>query len=123
MEIPMFSRLPTTNATPTTSVYCCNKLVVGLPDIYNKRRNATGRRMRVRAGVERNGGDGIDATERKNAGAGAGVGVGAGAGAGAGSGFSGSTMEVTTFNQSFPDTEFPVWDKIGAVVRLSYGIG
>ncbi|KAF5815797.1 putative CPBP intramembrane metalloprotease [Helianthus annuus] len=117
MDIPMFSRLPTTNATPTTSVYCCNKLIVGLPDIYNKRRNATGRRMRVRAGVERNGGDGIDATERKNAG------VGAGAGAGAGSGFSGSTMEVTTFNQSFPDTEFPVWDKIGAVVRLSYGIG
>lgn len=39
-------------------------------------------------------------------------------------GFTGSTMEVTTFNQNFGDaTEFPVWDKIGAVVRLSYGIG
>lgn len=39
-------------------------------------------------------------------------------------GFTGSAMEVTTFNQSFGDaTEFPVWDKIGAVVRLSYGIG
>lgn len=35
----------------------------------------------------------------------------------------GSAMEVTTFNQSFGDAEFPVWDKLGAVVRLSYGIG
>ncbi|KAK9698923.1 hypothetical protein RND81_08G141200 [Saponaria officinalis] len=42
-------------------------------------------------------------------------------------GFTGTTMEVTTFNQSFGDAatsaEFPVWDQIGAVVRLSYGIG
>ncbi|KAI5639364.1 hypothetical protein M9H77_00260 [Catharanthus roseus] len=38
--------------------------------------------------------------------------------------YTSSAMEVTTFNQSFTgDTEFPVWDKIGAVVRLSYGIG
>ncbi|GAB4857822.1 hypothetical protein Ancab_015727 [Ancistrocladus abbreviatus] len=37
--------------------------------------------------------------------------------------FTGSAMEVTTFNQSFGDAEFPVWEKIGAVVRLSYGIG
>ncbi|KAH9606466.1 hypothetical protein KSS87_023221 [Heliosperma pusillum] len=44
--------------------------------------------------------------------------------------FSGSTMEVTTFNQSFAvadvtatSADFPVWEKIGAVVRLSYGIG
>ncbi|KAJ4848002.1 hypothetical protein Tsubulata_009330 [Turnera subulata] len=37
-----------------------------------------------------------------------------------------SAMEVTTFDQqSFGDGsgEFPVWEKIGAVVRLSYGIG
>lgn len=34
-------------------------------------------------------------------------------------------MEVTTtFNPGFNDTaDFPVWEKIGAVVRLSYGIG
>ncbi|KAK9144502.1 hypothetical protein Sjap_004405 [Stephania japonica] len=32
-------------------------------------------------------------------------------------------MEVTTFNQSFNDAEFALWDKLGAVVRLSYGIG
>ncbi|KAJ9135046.1 hypothetical protein P3X46_032268 [Hevea brasiliensis] len=40
-----------------------------------------------------------------------------------GGGFTGSAMEVTTFDRSFSDTEFPVWEKIGAVVRLSYGIG
>ncbi|CAK8539577.1 unnamed protein product [Lathyrus sativus] len=37
-----------------------------------------------------------------------------------------AAMEVTTFNQGFNDAaaaDFPVWEKIGAVVRLSYGIG
>ncbi|CAA3013071.1 uncharacterized protein LOC111407484 [Olea europaea subsp. europaea] len=34
-----------------------------------------------------------------------------------------SGMEVTTFNDSFNDAEFSVWEKIGAVVRLSYGVG
>lgn len=39
-------------------------------------------------------------------------------------GFTSSAMEVTTFNsQSFREAEYPVWEKIGAVVRLSYGIG
>lgn len=42
---------------------------------------------------------------------------------GVGVGYTGSTMEVTTFNQSFSDAQLPVWEKIGAVVRLSYGIG
>lgn len=38
--------------------------------------------------------------------------------------FSGSAMEVTTLDRSFGEAaDFPVWDKIGAVVRLSYGIG
>ncbi|KAJ6712052.1 hypothetical protein OIU79_008296 [Salix purpurea] len=39
--------------------------------------------------------------------------------------FNGSAMEVTTFDQSFGDTtsDFPLWEKIGAVVRLCYGIG
>ncbi|OVA01275.1 CAAX amino terminal protease [Macleaya cordata] len=40
-----------------------------------------------------------------------------------GGGFTSPAMEVTTFNDSFSDTEFPVWEKLGAVVRLSYGIG
>lgn len=44
-------------------------------------------------------------------------------GSGRAGGFTGSAMEVTTFNQSFGDSEFPVWERIGAVVRLSYGIG
>jgi hypothetical protein len=39
-----------------------------------------------------------------------------------------AAMEVTTtFNRGFNDAsaaaDFPVWEKIGAVVRLSYGIG
>lgn len=38
-------------------------------------------------------------------------------------GFTSPAMEVTTFDGSFHEAEFPVWEKIGAVVRLSYGIG
>ena len=46
------------------------------------------------------------------------------AGSGGGGGFTSPAMEVTTFDRSFGDSsEFPVWEKIGAVVRLSYGIG
>lgn len=40
--------------------------------------------------------------------------------------FTGSVMEVTTFDRGFSQpaaSDFPVWDKIGAIVRLSYGIG
>lgn len=115
MELPLFFPVPTTNQIPTTSVCCCSKVVVKLP---SKRRNVvvSGNRVvrvKVKATVERNGSDGIDAGDRKS-------GV---AGASSGGGYSSSTMEVTTFNQSFSDAEFPVWDQIGAVVRLSYGIG
>ena len=39
-----------------------------------------------------------------------------------GRGFTSPAMEVTTLD-TFNEAEFPVWDKIGAVVRLSYGIG
>lgn len=38
-------------------------------------------------------------------------------------GFTSPAMEVTTFDRGFGEAEFPVWEKIGAVVRLSYGIG
>ncbi|KAF3963708.1 hypothetical protein CMV_011930 [Castanea mollissima] len=49
---------------------------------------------------------------------------GSGGGGGGGGGFTSPAMEVTTFDRSFGDSsEFPVWEKIGAVVRLSYGIG
>ncbi|KAL0550487.1 hypothetical protein IC582_015008 [Cucumis melo] len=37
--------------------------------------------------------------------------------------FTAPAMEVTTLDTSFRETEFPVWEKIGAVVRLSYGVG
>ncbi|KAK4260248.1 hypothetical protein QN277_003390 [Acacia crassicarpa] len=38
-------------------------------------------------------------------------------------GFTNPAMEVTTLNRTFTDADFPVWEKIGAIVRLSYGIG
>ncbi|KAF5729702.1 hypothetical protein HS088_TW20G00066 [Tripterygium wilfordii] len=40
-------------------------------------------------------------------------------------GYVGPAMEVTTFDSGRfgGDAEFPFWEKIGAVVRLSYGIG
>ncbi|KAI3453416.1 hypothetical protein Pfo_010079 [Paulownia fortunei] len=59
--------------------------------------------------AERNGGGGevVESGERESRG-----------------GYRVSAMEVTTFNQSFNDAaDFPVWEKIGAIVRLGYGIG
>ncbi|KAF7809984.1 CAAX amino terminal protease [Senna tora] len=38
-------------------------------------------------------------------------------------GYTSPAMEVTTLNRTFSDADFPVWEKIGAVVRLSYGVG
>ncbi|KAK9095344.1 hypothetical protein Scep_026813 [Stephania cephalantha] len=63
----------------------------------------------AKAGSDRSGADGID-------------GISDG-GSDRTSSFAGPAMEVTTFNQSFNDAEFALWDKLGAVVRLSYGIG
>ncbi|XP_047972556.1 uncharacterized protein LOC125215237 [Salvia hispanica] len=43
-----------------------------------------------------------------------------------GGGYTVPAMEVTTFNQSYNDTaaaDLLVWEKIGAIVRLGYGIG
>lgn len=109
----MVLRAPTTNPTPTTSAYCSSRAGVWLPERYKKQRYVHVKRtVTVRATVERNGSDGIDTGERKSAVA-----------SGGGATYTSSAMEVTTFNQTFPDAEFPVWDKIGAVVRLSYGIG
>ncbi|XP_047324220.1 uncharacterized protein LOC124927789 [Impatiens glandulifera] len=44
-------------------------------------------------------------------------------GGGGGGAFTSSAMEVTTFNRNFNEADFSVFEKIGAVVRLSYGIG
>lgn len=44
---------------------------------------------------------------------------------GVGGGYRVPAMEVTTFNQSYNDAaaDFHMWEKIGAIVRLGYGIG
>lgn len=47
-------------------------------------------------------------------------------GGGGRGGFAGPAMEVTTLDRGFADSaavDFHVWDKISAVVRLTYGIG
>ncbi|KAG2326737.1 hypothetical protein Bca4012_035653 [Brassica carinata] len=49
-----------------------------------------------------------------------------GGGGGARQFAAGPVMEVTTLDRGFANSttvDFPVWDKIGAVVRLTYGIG
>lgn len=62
-------------------------------------------------GAERNGGEVVESGAERES----------------GGGYRVSGMEVTTFNQSFTSdvaaADFPVWDKIGAIVRLGYGIG
>lgn len=112
MEFPLISRAP----NPTTASFSSCRL--GLCDLpvslkkYKKKRCGGGGGgvrvsvVRVKAMGERSS-EGIDGGgERKG-----------------GGGYTSSAMEVTTFNQSFGEAEFPVWEKIGAVVRLSYGIG
>lgn len=107
MELPVSTRTPT-----TTACFGCKGGggVVGLPVRFKKWRYGK-RVVGVRATVERTGGGG-DHGERKSA------------GGGGGSGYLSSGMEVITFNdsKSFSD-ELPAWDNIGAVVRLTYGIG
>ncbi|GAB2296545.1 hypothetical protein Dimus_030656 [Dionaea muscipula] len=127
MEVlPLIARAP---HPPTTSFRTAVPDVLPLQRLgldYRRRYSAsfgarTFPRPTVRASAERTG---------ESVGGGGGVGLeresrstgGGGAGAGAGGGFSGSTMEVTAFDQSSGEA-YEVWDKIGAVVRLSYGIG
>lgn len=62
----------------------------------------------VRADANGGGGEVVESGERESRG---------------GGGYRVSTMEVTTFNQSYNDADFPMWEKIGAIVRLGYGIG
>lgn len=70
----------------------------------------------VRAEVNGGGGEVVEGGERES-----------GGGGGGGGGYTVPAMEVTTFNQSYSDAaaaaDFPVWEKIGAIVRLGYGIG
>ncbi|XP_059645715.1 uncharacterized protein LOC132287198 [Cornus florida] len=112
MEFPLISRA---SNPPTTSFASgCRVGLCELPALSGKKKRgcvAGGVRVSkrsVRASADRRS-EGIDGRggERESG----------------GGGYTSSAMEVTTFNQSFGETEFPVWDKIGAVVRLSYGIG
>lgn len=66
----------------------------------------------VRAKVNGGGGEAVEGGDRESG--------------GGGGGYTVPAMEVTTFNQSYNDAaaaDFPVWEKIGAIVRLGYGIG
>ncbi|CAI0471051.1 unnamed protein product [Linum tenue] len=119
MAMPLVSRTPSqsTAAGGTSSSSSSFRGRVGATDFPRRRRRLSlsggGERnwnSRVRISAESSG-EGLNATERSG-------------GGGAGGGFAGGAMEVTTaFDRSFGEAEFPVWEKIGAVVRLSYGIG
>ncbi|CAL5359619.1 unnamed protein product [Camellia sinensis] len=101
MEFPLISRAP----NPPTTSFCSAR--VGLCDLTLKKKTKTKKRVvSVRGSAERSGEGG---GERE--------------GRGGGGGYTSSAMEVTTFNRGFGEAEFPVWEKIGVVVRLSYGIG
>ena len=118
MELPLLFRTPslssTASATATTSsrVGAWSSKTGDFPASrrgLNLRENGVNR-IQIqcsKASTERTGAgsEGIEERERRR--------------------FNGSAMEVTTFDQSFGDTtsDFPLWEKIGAVVRLCYGIG
>ncbi|KAB5573892.1 hypothetical protein DKX38_001086 [Salix brachista] len=116
MELPLLFRTPshTSTATATTSsrVGAWSSKTSDFPASrrgLNLRENGVNR-IQIqcsKASTERtgSGSEGIEERERRR--------------------FNGSAMEVTTFDQSFGDTtsDFPLWEKIGAVVRLCYGIG
>ncbi|XP_044465181.1 uncharacterized protein LOC123195505 isoform X2 [Mangifera indica] len=114
MEIPLpVASLSTRRATPSLSgrsVLCSEVLL---------RRNNLRSQIQVRcvkASAEGSGSGGIKQGDSRNSNHGGGRG-----------GVTGSVMEVTTFDRGgfgeATTAEFAVWDKIGAVVRLSYGIG
>ncbi|XP_060179854.1 uncharacterized protein LOC132609734 [Lycium barbarum] len=105
MEFPLISRCansPSTTSFLGCKVNLCDFRIRG--NFRNKRKFSV---LRVKAMAEKSSSTGdVEIRERESG------------------GYTGSTMEVTTFNQSFgSDAQLPVWEKIGAVVRLSYGIG
>ncbi|KAL3497780.1 hypothetical protein ACH5RR_040512 [Cinchona calisaya] len=124
MELPLIFRGP--NAARTTAFWGCKRGVsigcdvAGMSMKKKKKRKKMMELVKVvRVNAMADRGGGRDAVE-----GGGGGGAERESGGGRGGGFTSSAMEVTTFNQRFrSETEFPVWEKIGAVVRLSYGIG
>lgn len=120
MELPLLFRTPSHSSTATATATATTSFRVGAwfsktSDLPASRRRLNLRengvnRIQIRCGkasTERTGAgsEGIEERERRR--------------------FTGSAMEVTTFDQSFGDaaSDFPLWEKIGAVVRLCYGIG
>ncbi|XP_007039512.2 PREDICTED: uncharacterized protein LOC18606049 [Theobroma cacao] len=101
MEVPILSLTSKTTSYLGSSCVSSSSWNVKLLCEFGARK----RRMSIRcakASVERSGEAAIKDRER----------------------FAGSAMQVTTLDRSFGEAaDFPVWDKIGAVVRLSYGIG
>ncbi|XP_052171298.1 uncharacterized protein LOC127787344 isoform X2 [Diospyros lotus] len=115
MELALVSRAPNPPAASFSSARvgaCELPWIVKTPAAGARQRKRLvgggGERVPVRASAERS-------RERVD-------GRGESKGGGGGGGYTSSAMEATTFNRSF-EAEFPVWEKIGAVVRLSYGIG
>ncbi|XP_073125002.1 uncharacterized protein [Henckelia pumila] len=101
MEISFVSRPP--NLPRAVSSYA---LLGGFGHFVMKKRKVNGYAV-VRAETNGGGGEVVESREGKTA-----------------AGYSRvPAMEVTTLNQSFNDADFPVWEKIGAVVRLGYGMG
>lgn len=116
MELPLLFRTPSHSSTATaTTSFRVGAWFSKTSDLPASRRRLNLRengvnRIQIRcskASTERTGAgsEGIEERERRR--------------------FTGSAMEVTTFDQSFGDaaSDFPLWEKIGAVVRLCYGIG
>lgn len=107
MEFPLISRAPN---PPSTSFSSCKvgfcEFPVSLIKKKSKKSFAAGKVGAFKVVAERSR-EGMDGGERKSG----------------GGGYTSSAMEMTTFNQSYGDDKFPVWEKIGAIVRLSYGIG
>ncbi|PHU08387.1 hypothetical protein BC332_20247 [Capsicum chinense] len=108
MEFPLIARCAN---TPSTTSFLGNKSNLSYYPIRNNRRNCKEKLsvLRVKAMAPEKSrtseAASVEIRERESG------------------GYTGPTMEVTTFNQSFSDAQLPVWEKIGAVVRLSYGIG
>lgn len=108
MELPLISL-----TTPNSSTAASFGTKLGLCDfpVTRKRRTISfdGARVSVRpvsCSAEQRSSEGINGREAESGGR-----------------FTSPAMEVTTLNTSFNEAEYPVWEKIGAVVRLSYGIG
>ncbi|PSR93533.1 Stabilin-1 like [Actinidia chinensis var. chinensis] len=106
MEFPLISRGP----NHPTSPFCSARAgLCELPAAKKRRCFGGGARVSVVSvrALEGRSGEGVERRGEREG----------------GGGFTSSAVEVTPFNRGLGEAEFPVWEKIGAVVRLSYGIG